>query len=292
MRHLISTKVKVILILAVLLAAGLTIFSGVSNQNIFSNVTQSVLTPLRSGVNSMAEQAEKYYGYMFAYESLVAENAELKSQLAQMQDEARLADSVERENQRLRALLALNTTHEDYKEVDAYIISRSSTDWTSTFTVNRGSDSGIAVDMCAITENGEVIGLVTEVGSNYAVIKTVLDSTLEIRTVIKTVLDSTLEISAIISESGYNGMVSGGYAQGMGHFLQMDYLPSSAIIKNKDQVVTSGSTVYPRGLILGHVVDADFDDTGVAKYAILRPAADFDVLEQVFILTEYTTNAE
>jgi hypothetical protein len=40
------------------------------------------------------------------------------------------------------------------------------------------------------------------------------------------------------------------------------------------------------------VVDADFDDTGVAKYAILRPAADFDVLEQVFILTEYTTNAE
>jgi rod shape-determining protein MreC len=278
MRHLISTKVKVILILAVLLAAGLTIFSGVSNQNIFSNVTQSVLTPLRSGVNSMAEQAEKYYGYMFAYESLVAENAELKSQLAQMQDEARLADSVERENQRLRALLALNTVHEDYKDVDAYIISRSSTDWTSTFTVNRGSDSGIAVDMCAITENGEVIGLVTEVGSNYAVIKTVLDS--------------TLEISAIISESGYNGMVSGGYAQGMGHFLQMDYLPSSAIIKNKDQVVTSGSTVYPRGLILGHVVDADFDDTGVAKYAILRPAADFDVLEQVFILTEYTTNAE
>ena len=278
MRHLISTKVKVILILAVLLAAGLTIFSGVSNQNIFSNVTQSVLTPLRSGVNSMAEQAEKYYGYMFAYESLVAENAELKSQLAQMQDEARLADSVERENQRLRALLALNTVHEDYKEVDAYIISRSSTDWTSTFTVNRGSDSGIAVDMCAITENGEVIGLVTEVGPNYAVIKTVLDS--------------TLEISAIISESGYNGMVSGGYAQGMGHFLQMDYLPSSAIIKNKDQVVTSGSTVYPRGLILGHVVDADFDDTGVAKYAILRPAADFDVLEQVFILTEYTTNAE
>ena len=278
MRHLISTKVKVILILAVLLAAGLTIFSGVSNQNIFSNVTQSVLTPLRSGVNSMAEQAEKYYGYMFAYESLVAENAELKSQLAQMQDEARLADSVERENQRLRALLALNTVHEDYKEVDAYIISRSSTDWTSTFTVNRGSDSGIAVDMCAITENGEVIGLVTEVGSNYAVIKPVLDS--------------TLEISAIISESGYNGMVSGGYAQGMGHFLQMDYLPSSAIIKNKDQVVTSGSTVYPRGLILGHVVDADFDDTGVAKYAILRPAADFDVLEQVFILTEYTTNAE
>ena len=69
----------------------------------------------------------------------------------------------------------------------------------------------------------------------------------------------------------------------------MDYLPSSAIIRNNDQVVTSGSTVYPRNLILGNVVDAGFDDTGVAKYAVLEPAADISSLEQLFILTAYTT---
>ena len=68
----------------------------------------------------------------------------------------------------------------------------------------------------------------------------------------------------------------------------MDYLPSDAIIRNKDQVVTTGSTVYPRNLIIGHVVDAGFDDTGVAKYALLEPAADVRSLEQVFIVTEYT----
>ena len=67
----------------------------------------------------------------------------------------------------------------------------------------------------------------------------------------------------------------------------MDYLPSSAVIRNNDQVVTSGSTVYPRGLILGYVVDAGFDDTGVAKYALLQPAADVATLELVFIVTEY-----
>ena len=67
----------------------------------------------------------------------------------------------------------------------------------------------------------------------------------------------------------------------------MDYLPSSSIIRNNDQVVTSGSTVYPRDLIVGHVIDAGFDDTGVAKFAILEPAADIDNLEQVFILTQY-----
>ncbi len=273
MRHLFGTRLRVILIVAVLLAAGLTILASVTNQNFASTLVQGIMAPFKSAATTLTEQAQQYYSYMFHYEALAAENAALKEQLAMMEDQARQADSVARENQRLRELNNLNSTHEDYKEVDAYIISRSSTDWTNTFTINRGSNSGIAVDMCAITENGEVIGLVTEVGPNYAVVKTVLDS--------------TLEISAIIAASGYNGMVSGDYINGQGNMLRMDYLPSSSIIKNSDQVVTSGSTVYPRGLILGYVVDAEFDDTGVAKYAILRPAADFDVLEQVFILTEY-----
>ena len=69
----------------------------------------------------------------------------------------------------------------------------------------------------------------------------------------------------------------------------MNYLPSASIIRNQDQVVTSGSTVYPRGLIMGYIVDAGFEETGVAKYALLDPAADISSLEQVFIITEYTT---
>ena len=85
-------------------------------------------------------------------------------------------------------------------------------------------------------------------------------------------------------------MVSGGYISGNERLLTMDYLPSSAIIRNKDQVVTSGSTVYPRGLIVGSVVDAGFEETGVAKYALLEAAADIRSLEQVFIITEYTTD--
>ena len=59
------------------------------------------------------------------------------------------------------------------------------------------------------------------------------------------------------------------------------------MIRNYDQVVTSGSTVYPRNLILGYVVDAGLSDSGVAKYAILDPAADIDNLEQVFVLIGY-----
>ena len=275
MRHLFSTRIRVILIIALLLAAGLTLLSSVTGQSIPDMVVQTIVTPLKSGANTLTKQAEQYYSYMFRYEALAAENEQLKAEIAQMEDVARQADSVSRENERLRALLDLKSTHEDYVLVDAYIIAWSSTDWTNTFTINRGTDAGIQENMCAITANGEVVGLVTEVGPNYAEIKTVLDS--------------TLEISATIASSGHNGMVSGGYNDGNETFLKMEYLPSSAVIRNKDQVVTSGSTVYPKGLILGNVVDAGFEETGVAKFAILDPAADIRSMEQVFIVTQYTT---
>ena len=61
------------------------------------------------------------------------------------------------------------------------------------------------------------------------------------------------------------------------------------MVRNNDQVVTAGSTVYPRNLILGNIVDWAMTDNGMAKYAILKPAADFDSLEQVFIITNFDT---
>ena len=276
MRQLFNTKLRILVIIAVLLTAVLSVMSGLTNRSIPELVVQGILTPFRAAGTALTRTAERYYSYMFRYEALEAENEALKASIAEMEDVARQADATARENTRLRNIIGLTETHEDYKLVDGYIIGWSSTDWSNTFTINRGSDSGIAENMCAITDNGEVVGLVTQVGPNFSVIKTVLDS--------------TLEISATISTSGYNGMVSGGYINGNERLLTMDYLPSSAIIRNKDQVVTSGSTVYPRGLILGHVVDAGFRETGVAKYAVLEPAAEISSLEQVFILTNFTSN--
>jgi len=275
MKRYLNTRVRIILIVAVLLSAGLAVLSNATGQTIPAMVTQAVMAPIRAGANAMTNAAEQWYSYMFRYEALAAENEALRQQIAQMEDQARLAESVTRENQRLRDLNNLQIIQEKYDTVDAYIIGWSSTDWTNTMTINRGTDSGIMENMVAITENGEVVGLVTEVGPNYAVVKTVLDS--------------TLEISTIIASSGYNGMVKGGYYYKSINHLIMDYLPSSAIIRNNDQVVTAGSTVYPRDLIVGHVVDAGFDDTGVAKFAVLEPAAEIERLEQVFILTNYTT---
>jgi len=275
MKYFFTTKVKIVLITAVLLAAGLAVIGSLLGKTPADTLVQSILTPLRSGVSTLTSQAERFYNYMFRYETLEAENAALREQIAQMKDDSRLAESLLRENERLRQLLALQNEQEGYRLVDSYIIARNPNDWTSAFTINQGTNSGVQVGMCAITSNKEVVGLVTEVGPNYAVVKTVLDS--------------SLEISATISSSGYNGMVQGGYADDQAERLRMSFLPSAAIIRNYDMVVTAGSTVYPRNLILGYVVDAGFDDTGVAKYAILEPAVDMDNLEQVFIVTDFTT---
>ena len=273
MKHLFTTKVKIVLVVAVLLAIALAVVANLTGISIPDMFVKGVLTPIRSGVNSLTDRVEQLYSYMFEYESLKAENEALKEDLSAIQDQARRMDSLIQENERLRELLELKQANEDYEYVDGYIISWSSNEWSSTFTINRGSNVGIEEGMCAITSRGELVGLVSEVGTNYAIIKTVLDS--------------SLEISATIASSGYNGMVQGGYYSGQAGMLRMNYLPTSATIRNNDQVVTTGATVYPRDLIIGNVVDAGFDDTGVAKYALLEPAADVSSLEQVFVITQY-----
>ena len=286
MRHLFTMKVRIILVVAALLTVGLAVLGSTDKKpaedgkkkedvNVPKTVVQTLMTPFRYAGNLLTSQAENIYTYIFEYESLKTENEALRKQVSQMEELAREADSVARENDRLRDILDMQRTHEEYVLVDAYIIAWSSNDWTNTITINRGTASGIEVGMCAITSDKEVVGVVTEAGADYAVVKTVLDS--------------SLEISATIASSGYNGMVTGDYVGGRKDMMRMKYLPSSAVIRNNDQVVTSGSAVYPRNLVLGTVVDAGFDDTGVAKYAVLEPAAEIGKLEQVFILTSFTT---
>ena len=273
MKRFFSSKVRTVLVIAVVLAAALTVIGNLTGSTPLDGAVKGLLTPISTAASHLKNGAAQLYSYLFRYEALAAENADLKVQLAQFSNDARKLDAMTRENARLRAALELQQDHEDYKLVDAYIIDRDSRDWASTFTINRGSTSGLTEGMCVVTENGEVVGLITSVGSNYAVVTTVLDS--------------SLEVSATIASTGYNGMVRGGYTAGLDGYLRMDYLPTSAVIRNQDQVVTSGSTVYPRDLVLGRIIDAGYDDTGVAKYAVLEPAVNVSSIEQVFVITEY-----
>ncbi len=269
-----SARLKAILIAAVVVAVVLGVTVALSSGTTFvENVVGTILSPFRAGVAAIDRQAERYYNYLFSYESLQAKNAELEKRILDMEQDVRTAEEYQRENERLRTLLDLAAEHEDYTFVSAYIISWESSNYTSAFTIGKGTNSGLAEGMCAVTENGQVVGLVTDVGANWATVTTLMDS--------------SLEISVSIASSGYTGVVQGTYLPDNTSVLRMNYLPTNAVVKNNDQVVTTGSTLYPRGLLLGYITNVSLDETGVAKYATLQPSCDLDSLEQIFIITEY-----
>ena len=273
MKKHLSAKAKWIIVASVLLAGVLTVTAAVNAGRPGETFIQTLLSPFRAAGSGLVRKVERYYDYMFKYESLQAENEDLKKQIIAMEEDVRSADALQRENQRLHQLLGLTEEHEDWQKTSAYIISWEDSNWKSAFTIGKGTNSGIHENQVAITEYGQVVGLVTAAGPNWATVTTVLDS--------------ALGISATVASTGYNGVVEGGLATGSQGLLRMNYLPTDSVLRNNDQVLTTGSTVYPRGLLIGYITDADFDQTGVAKYALLKPAADLDDLEQVYIITQY-----
>ena len=147
MRHFFSTRIRVVLVAALLIAVVLAVVGSLTGTNIPGLLVQGVLTPLRTGADTVLSQAEQIYDYIFKYEALKTENETLKQQLAAMEEEIREADSLARENERYRDLLQLKEAHEDYELVDAYIIGRGSVDWTSTVTINRANLDYLLLNM-------------------------------------------------------------------------------------------------------------------------------------------------
>lgn len=210
----LKTILIVALIVAICAAVTLAITSGTSA---IENVVGTILSPIRAGVASIDRLAERYYNYMFRYETLEAENAEMEKQILAMQEDIRDAEQLQRENEWLKALLNLSDEHEDYKFLTSYIISWDSSDYKSAFTIGKGTNAGLEEGMCAVTENGQVVGLVTKVGTNWATVTTIMDS--------------SLEISASVASSGYTGVVQGTFLEDGTEILRMNYLLTDAIVK-------------------------------------------------------------
>ena len=138
MKRFFTSRVFTVIVIAILLAVILAVGSNLTGKNTSNSVVQGVLAPFRTAASYLTDQAEQIYNYMFEYETLLAENQKLKEQLSKVEDDARRADSVSRENDRLRAMLEFIELNPEYDYAEGYIISWSSNDWSSTFTINRG----------------------------------------------------------------------------------------------------------------------------------------------------------
>ena len=250
--------------LAVLIASG---------HGFLKNAAGTLIQPARSVSAAITRQCGRIYDYLYRYDLLEAENVALQTRIASMEDEIKRADQLARENERLRELLGLAEEHEDYDLVSAYITSLDGTAWSNAFTIGKGENAGLSCNMCVIDQFGHVVGLITEVGTNWATVTTLLDA--------------DLQISAQISSSGYTGVAQGTWQTDETADMLVRYLPSDAIVATGDQVVTTGSNLYPKGLLLGYVTDVDTDVTALSRIASIEPAVNFDHLEQVFVITNY-----
>jgi rod shape-determining protein MreC len=279
MKKLFTTRIRVVLVVAVLAAlvviGSMLLWPGQATP--VNNALSMVLNPVKNGVTILVDKAEQLYDYLFHYDLLQAENDLLREQIAQQNEDIRNSQTYKEENERLRSLLSLTEKHTDYALEIANVVSWNTGGYGSTVTISKGSSAGLETGMCAITESGQVVGLITEVGTNWATVTTILDT--------------TSEIGAYIFGSGYTCIAQGNFELMGDGLLRASYLSSSATIRNSDQLLTSGDgDIYPPGLVIGTVSDVGNDETNVAKYAVISPTVDLMQVEQVFVIKSYDIN--
>lgn len=265
-----------VLIIALLLTAGISVGS-VFVPNLTGPAAQAlgVLgTPFRAVATFVTDKIQGAYDYAFSYRELQDRVRELEGQVAQMEEENRQAQTALEENDRLRELLDLRKAHRDFDFESATVTGRSATSWSSTLTISKGTSCGVQEDMCVVTENGELVGVVSEVGTNWATVTTLIDPNISLGASVVETEDAS------ILTSDLDAMSRG--------LCRLSYLSSSAQLKEGDQVVTSGlGGVYPSGIDIGRVVEQGTTSSGMERYALVEPAVKLEDLKQVFVVTGF-----
>jgi len=258
-------------VIAVALAL-LSFFSADSSP--LTNLAGIATSPFRATASAVVGWFSDKQNYYEDVKALKQENADLKKQIADMQSDVRQAQSDSTENKRLRELLNLREQHKDFELESATITERSSSNWTSSLTLNRGTEHGVKPGDCVITESGYLVGVVKEAGLNWCSILTIVDT------------DTSLGAQVFRTKS--IGVAEGDFTLMSKDRLRLDYLPANTQLLNGDLVVTSGLGGYhPSGLVIGTVEEVQTDDSGAAKYAVLSPSADLDSLTEVFIIKSF-----
>ena len=164
-----------IIVGAVVLIIALGAAARGGNISFMQNVSGIVKAPMQKALSSAVNWFDSLYGYLYDYDSLMAENESLRSQLADAQQSARDGIAASEENTRLRKLLELREKHTDYEMESAKVVLWSSSNWSSSFTISTGETSGIEIGDPVITEYGAVVGQITELGTNWATVSTLID---------------------------------------------------------------------------------------------------------------------
>ena len=232
-----------------------------------------VLVPIQSGVNRVGGGLYNELSSVGKLKTALAENETLKTRVDELTEENTRLRSEQFELERLRSLYELDQEYMQYHKIGARIIAKDSGSWFSVFRIDKGSDDGIKEDMNVIAGGG-LVGIVTDVGANYATVRSIID-------------DSS-RVSAMAQQSGDSCIVAGDLQLFKEGRLKLSYMEKDDDIKDGDMIVTSNiSGKFLPGILVGYATDitVDYNDN-LTKSGYLIPAARFDRLQEVLVITD------
>jgi len=240
-----------------------------------TGVVNYVSRPLRALAAIVTGTYESIYDSIYKYDTLMEDYVRAQMRVNELERAYRDASDLADENARYRAMLGFAERHGEYESVDAFVDAPSGSNWSSSFTIDIGyANSNIQRGNAVVTEYGMLIGQISEVGSTFSTVATILDT--------------TFSAGAIIGDGNGPATIKGDFTLMRNGLLMLDYFSSDLIIRPGDSVVTSGrGGVIPTGLFVGEVVEVLRHSTGIGRYAIIRPMSDVMAIKHVFVITGF-----
>ena len=231
--------------------------------------TQTVATPVQNVSSKAGGATSNFFRQIFNFHSIAAENEQLKQRVTEMESELHNARLQTAENERLKGLLGLRDQN-TYQTVPARVIARDPSIWFNTITIDRGSSSGVKVNMPVVSATG-IVGRVVTVSPWASQVMLVTDEKAGAGAVV-----------GQLGESGALGSVRGRPDLGL---IEMRYVSGLEKVTVGDYVVTTGQDgIYPAGLNVGEIVDVKNGTATQPHQILIRPGARLDRLEEVAVL--------
>lgn len=270
----IKNKIFIVsLTLALCVVTVFSVFYFMGVQNIPAAMVQDAMAPFQNAFTSLSEAFDGYAAYFSNMRALYEENQALKDRVENLENQLHDAELAVGENASLREYLGVRDRYESFSAVNAQVLGRSDGTYLQYLTLDKGTSSGIRENMAVITKNG-VVGYVCEVSTNSCRVKTLLQY--------------DTGVGVYVQRTGDVGITDCPYSMGQQKLLRVIYLPEDATIQIGDRVVTGDlGDIYPSGLTVGHVIELMPDTYSRSLTATIKPAVDFDSLEQVFVITGF-----
>lgn len=231
------------------------------------------LTPVQTGVNTVGTSLYNRLKDISNLNKAVEENKQLKIRIDQLVEENNRLQEEQLELARLRELYSLDQEYLQYEKIGARVIASDSGNWFKVFRIDKGSSDGIEVNS-NVMAGGGLVGIVTDVGANYATVRMIIDDSNNVSAMTMDTNDTCI-VSGDLKLFNTEGKIS------------LSHIKKDADIKEGDKIVTSNiSDIYLPGILIGYVTDVSVDANNLTKSGNVLPVAEFDNLQEVLVITK------